>query len=108
MKTAATASGLLYELQFGFVIVFFALSFIYLLAPKCSSDPATVRHLERMWEGYNKAVLFRQEQLPVMEYRDQAIVFKDQTFEDHIIDFDAILVYFHGSGCGQCEEGSIF
>ena len=67
-----------------------------------------MRHLERMWEGYNKAVLFRQEQLPVMEYRDQAIVFKDRTFEDHIIDFDAILVYFHGSGCGQCEAGSIF
>ena len=57
-----------------------------------------------MWEGYNKALVFRQEQLPLMEYSDNIIVFQDKTFEDHIIDFDAILIYFHGVGCDKCHD----
>ena len=85
------------------LIISFGRALCLLPFPNSSSDPVVVKHLEKMWEGYNKAVLFRKEQLPAMEYRDQAIVFNDRTFEDHIIDFDAILVYFHGTKCYQCE-----
>ena len=76
------------------LIISFGRALCLLPFPNSSSDPVVVKHLEKMWEGYNKAVLFRKEQLPAMEYRDQAIVFNDRTFEDHIIDFDAILVEF--------------
>ena len=87
-----------------FLIIGFGQAFGSLPLPNSSSDPLVVKHLEKMWEGYHKAVLFRKEQLPAMEYRDQAIVFNDRTFEDHIIDFDAILVFFHGTGCIQCKD----
>ena len=48
---------------------------------------------------YNKALAFRREQLPEMDTRadTDVIVFNDRTFEDHIIDFDAILIFFYGS-----------
>ena len=85
------------------LIIFFGRASCLLPFPNSSSDPTIVKHLEKMWEGYEKAILFRKEQLPAMEYRDKAIVFNDRTFDDHIIDFDAILVYFHGTGCVQCE-----
>ena len=39
-----------------------------------------------------------------MNYKDNIIVFNDNTFDDHIIDFDAILVFFHGSGCDKCHQ----
>ena len=69
-----------------------------------SLDPSMIQYLEKMKEGYNKALLFREEQMPVMNYQDEIIVFNDDTFEDHIIDFDAILIFFHGSGCSKCKE----
>ena len=62
-----------------------------------------VKYLEKMWDGYHKALEFRQEQLPSMEYDNEVVVFQDGTFEDHIIDFDAIMIFFHGSGCSKCD-----
>ena len=84
--------------------------------PDPSTDPAMATHLQKMWDGcvsycqpsllsiysiirYNKALAFRREQLPEMDTRadTDVIVFNDRTFEDHIIDFDAILIFFYGS-----------
>ena len=72
--------------------------------PSSSTDPAMINYLQKMWDGYNRAVLFRQEQLPIMNYKQEVIVFNDRTFDDHIIDFDAILIFFHGSGCDKCDQ----
>ena len=27
-----------------------------------------------------------------------------QTFDDHIIDFEAIMIFFTGSGCSTCQD----
>ena len=85
-----------------------------------------------------QAVQFRRDQMPVMNYSDEVIVFNDkeslsfyisyyqqnkswhvfhrqknlvndsgnlpQTFDDHIIDFEAIMIFFTGTGCSTCQD----
>ena len=44
--------------------------------PSTAADPGMAAYLTRCWDGYHRALRFREEQMPVMDTTNQIIVFQ--------------------------------
>ena len=43
--------------------------------PSSTSDPAMAKYLTKMWSGYHRALEIREEQMPVMNYNKDIVIF---------------------------------